>query len=160
MRKLINVLLCLLTVMPLVAFVAQAEVYMTNTEHGMTGTTTVRLVIPSAYIVEIPATVSIPYGAESTPMSIGVSNMELGSKTVKIAVDSSNGNLLQRNGQGKIPFVLMREGDEFSSAHYSTTGQTLLNVAIALNDWYNADAGEYTGTVTFHVSVEDQGVNQ
>ena len=160
MHKLKNLLLCLLSATLLMTFNTKAEVYMTNAEYGMTGTTTVRLVIPSAYIVEIPATVSIPYGAESTPMSIGVSSMELGSKTVKIALNSAQGNLLQRNGQGKIPYVLLHEGVEFNSIHYTSAGQTLLNIAIALRDWYSAEAGEYTSTVTFHVSVEDQGVSQ
>lgn len=161
MHKLKSFLLCLVSVTLLMIFNTKAEVYMTNTEHGMTGSTTVRLVIPSAYIVEIPASVSIPYGTESTPMSIGVSSMELGSqKAVRIAVDSAKGNLLQNDGIDQIPFVLMHEGTEFSKVLYNEAGQTQLNVDITLNNWYKADAGVYTGIVSFQVSVVAQEVNQ
>lgn len=155
------VIICLLTVMLLITTTAVGEVFLTNTEHGMTGTTTVRLVIPSSYIVEIPATVSIPYGATSTPMTIGVSSMELGSQqSVKISVDSAKGKLLQENGNDAIPYVLTSNSMAFSSVLYPSAGQTQLSIDIALEDWYKADAGEYTGMVTFHVSVENQGVKQ
>lgn len=160
MHKLKNLLLCLLSATLLMTFNTKAEVYMTNAEYGMTGTTTVRLVIPSSYIVEIPATVSIPYGAESTPVTIGVSSMNLGTKAVKIAVDSAKGNLLQNEGSDQIPFVLMHEGAEFAHDLFNEAGETQLSVDITLNDWYKADAGVYTGMISFQVSVEDQGVNQ
>ena len=153
------VMLFLLAALLMLPFPTGAEVCITNTEHGMTGTTVVRLVIPSGYIVEIPASLSIPYGAEATPMAVGVSSMELGpQKSVRIAVDSARGLLLQAGGNGEIPYVLQQEGTEFSSWLYNAAGQTQLSVNIALEDWFEAAAGEYTGALTFRVSVEDQEV--
>lgn len=161
MNKRNIVILCLLTVLLLTPFSACAENFMTNAGHGMTGTTVVRLVIPSSFIVEIPAELSIPYGVESTPMTIGVSSVKIGSEqVVKIAVDSARSKLLQNGGKSEIPFVLRVDGEEFSDAQYSKADQTQLSVDIALEDWYNADAGEYAGAVTFRVSVEDQEVTQ
>jgi len=161
MRKAKFVILCLLAVLLLTTVATEAEVYMTNTEHGMTGTTTVRLVIPSSYTVEIPASLPISYGAESTPMTIGVSSMHIGSnQAVKIAVDSARGKLLQTGGRGAIPYVLLCDGAEFGSKAYTEVGQTQLSFDITLEDWYSADAGEYTGTVTFQVSVVNREVGQ
>ena len=161
MRTYKMAVLCLLAVLLLTPFSAKAESYMTNSEHGMTGTTTVRLVIPSAYTVEIPALVSIPYGAASTPMTIGVSSMELGSEnSVKIAVNSPRGSMLKSGGDGEIPFILLKNGEAFSSELYSDIGQTQLSVDIAMEAWYQAEAGEYAGAVTFQVSVEEREVTQ
>lgn len=161
MNKHKMLILCLLAVLLLAPFSAMAENQMTNTEHGMTGTTVIQLVIPAGYTVEIPAELPIPYGAASTPMTIGVSSMGLGSEqAVKIAVDSAQGSLFQSGGSGAIPFLLRCEGTEFSSELYTQVGQTQLSVDIAMEDWYQADAGNYAGTVTFRVSVEDQEVTQ
>lgn len=155
------VILCLLTVLLLIRTTAVGDVRLTNTEHGMTGTTTVRLVIPSSYVVEIPATVSIPYGATSTPLTIGVSSIELGSRqVVEITADSSSGTLVQESGNDTIPFTLSCNGEAFSSVCYSYPKQTQLSIDIALEDWYSADAGEYSGIVTFRVSVGRQEVAQ
>lgn len=161
MRKHKVVILCLLTVMLLTAVTTVGEVYLTNTEHGMTGMTTVKLVIPASYTVNIPAAMDIPYGATSTPMTIGVSSIKIGShQAVKIAVDSAKGRLLPESGNTLIPYKLLCDGKEFSRALYTTVDDTQLSLDIALEDWFEADAGEYTGTITFHVSLEDQEVAQ
>lgn len=159
MRKLKFVVLCLLAVVLLAPSFAGAEVLMNG--QVMTGSTLVRLIIPGTYVVEIPATLNIPYEAESTPLTIGVSSMEMGpEQAVKIAVDSARGNLLRADGNGLIPYVLMLEDEAFGSMLYSQPGQTELSVQIALADWYKAAAGEYAGTVTFRVSMEVQEVEQ
>ena len=161
MKRSIRVLPCLLSVLLAAVPMAAAENVMTNTEQGMTGTTVVRLVIPAVYTVEIPASLDIAYGAEATPLTIGVSSMNVGSdKAVKIAVDSASGSLLQEGGSGAIPFALRREGEAFAGEVYTGAGQTQLSVDIALVDWFNAAAGEYGGAVTFRVSVEDREVAQ
>lgn len=161
MHKRKVVILCLLILMLLTATTTVGEVFLTNTEHAMTGTTTVRLTIPVSYTVTIPATVSIPYGATSTPMAIGVSSIKIGShQAVQIAVDSAKGRLLPESGNTLIPYKLLCNGKEFSRALYTTEDETQLSLDIALEDWFEADAGEYTGTITFHVSLEDQEVAQ
>ena len=81
-------------------------------------------------------------------------------EAVKIAVDSASGSLLQEGGSGAIPFALRREGEAFAGEVYTGAGQTQLSVDIALEDWFNAAAGEYGGAVTFRVSVEDREVAQ
>lgn len=153
-------ILCLLTVL-LLTVAARAEVHMTNTEQGMTGATTVRLVIPSSYTVTIPGSMSIPYGTASTPMTIGVSSMKTGpDQAIRIAVDSARGELRPEDGSASIPYVLLHEGEAFSSALYASAGETQLSLDIAMEDWFEAAAGEYAGTVTFRVSVVSQEVGQ
>lgn len=159
MRKRKLITLILLAALLMIPLSTGAEVCLTNTEHGMTGTTVVRLTIPASYMVEIPASMEIPYGAQSTPMHVGVSQMELGQKkAVRIAVENAEGSLLQTDGTGAIPYVLLHEGEAFASELYTAVGQTQLEVAIALEDWFEAAAGEYTGAITFRVAVEDREV--
>lgn len=156
-------ILCLLVVLCSILTTSSAEVIISNSNNVpiMSGNTVVRLVIPSAYTVEIPALVSIPYGAASTPMTIGVSSMELGSEnSVKIAVNSPQGSMLKSGGDGEIPFILLKNGEMFSSELYSDIGKTQLSVDIAREAWYQAEAGEYAGAVTFQVSVEEREVTQ
>lgn len=161
MRKRISTILCLLTVLLLTATTTVGEVFLTNTEHGMTGTTTVRLTIPVSYTVAIPASMSIPYGATSTPMTIGVSSIKIGShQAVQIAVDSAKGKLLPESGNSTIPYMLLCDGNAFSRALYTAVDETQLSLDIAPEGWFEADAGEYTGTITFYVSLEAQEVAQ
>lgn len=159
MRKQKIIIVFLLALLLITPFPVRADGYMTNTESNTTASTIVRLVIPSSYVVEIPAALSIPYAAESTPMAIGVSSIALEARqAVKIAVASARGKLLQTGGSAEIPFVLLCEGNEFASKLYASPEQTELNIVIALNDWFKAAAGEYAGTVTFQVSVAEQEV--
>ena len=104
-RKL--VILCLLTVMLLTEVTTVGEGHRASTGMGMTSKTTVKLVIPSNYTVQIPAVLDIPYGALSTPMTIGVGSINVGSgKAVEITVDSAEGVLTNADGSHVIPYIL------------------------------------------------------
>ena len=155
MRKRKIVILCLLTVLLLTTASTVGEVYMTGTDAAMTGSTTVRLVIPSSYTVQIPATVDIPYGVTSTPITIGVSSMQLGSsKAIEIAPASSMGVLRTESSSATIPYVLDLQG----CVRFTDPGTEELHLIIDQYDWYEAAAGEYTGAITFQVSVVDREV--
>jgi len=68
--------------------------------------------------------------------------------------------MLKSGGDGEIPFILLKNGETFSSELYSDIGKTQLSVDIAREAWYQAEAGEYAGAVTFQVSVEEREVTQ
>lgn len=162
MNKRNVLILCLLAVLCCTLMLPTgAEVILDNAGHGMTGTTTVRLVITGTYTVTIPAELPIVYGAESTTMRIEASNVAVGSKqAVEVAVEDAAGELAQTGGPGTIPYKLLCDGEAFTRAVFAQTGAVQVDVAISLEDWFSAAAGEYTDTVTFRVGLTEQEVAQ
>lgn len=152
------VILFLLAVLCCVLVTSAADEFiLSNAANVLEGNTTVKLTIPSYYTVQIPAELPITYGAENTSMALGVSSMFIGStKALQIAPESAEGALLQTGGSGKIPYTLLQDAAPFEGVTFTELGEKNINVNIALDDWYSAAAGEYTGTVTFLVSVVNQ----
>lgn len=154
-RKLI--ILCLLAVICCFLVTSAAdEVVRSNAAHVLEGNTLVRLTIPGTYTVEIPAELPIQYSAEYTGMTLGVNSMNIGSKALQIAPESAGGELLQTGGSGRIPYTLLQGAALFEGIAFTAPGEEEINVNIAQDDWYNADAGNYTGAITFRVSMVDQ----
>lgn len=155
-RKLI--ILCLLAVLCCVLVTSAADEFiLSNAANVLEGNTTVKLTIPSYYTVQIPAELPISYGVEATSLTIGVSSMRIGSnKALKIETEAPDGVLLQTGGNGSIPYSFRDGASFFDSAVFTELGEKEISIEIALDDWYSAAAGEYTGTVTFLVSVVNQ----
>lgn len=68
--------------------------------------------------------------------------------------------LAQTGGSGAIPYALLCEGEAFTRATFPEDGAVQVDVAIALEEWFSAAAGEYTDWVTFRVGLKEQEVAQ
>lgn len=161
MNKKTRFILCLLAVLCFTLPTTTAEIILSNTSAVLSGSTTVRLVIPGGYTVEIPAALPLAYGQESTAMTIGVSDVKLGAtQAVEVRVDSAQGTLAQTGGKGSIPYTLMQGDAAFSRLTFTQDGSAQVHLAIDKADWFEAPAGDYTGTVTFQVSIIQQEATQ
>lgn len=120
------------------------------------GATTIKTNIQPTYTVEIPAQTSIPFNATSTPLAtkLGLSKAQLnpGSKVTVTATVNALKN--DKDSSKTIPFTLHnQDGSAFTSAEFTDTIKKVqLSVHIAQTAWDAAPAGNYTGSVTFHIA--------
>ena len=152
MKKVFAVLLtvCLLASL-------SANVFATNTTGGVADITTS---IAPTYTVTIPADVNVDFNATETDFgTIEVTASQIHpNKCIKVAL-SSDGELNNAIDATKvIPYAIKdSEGNLFTFATYLTEGdKTDLSIHITADDWNAAYAGDYSVTVTFTVSYEDQ----
>lgn len=120
------------------------------------GATTIKTNIQPTYTVEIPAQTSIPFNATSTPLAtkLGLSKAQL-DPNHKVTVTATVNALKNDADTTKtIPFTLHNEnGSAFTSAEFTDTNKKVqLSVHIAQSAWDAAPAGNYTGSVTFHIA--------
>jgi len=151
MKKLFVLILtvCLLATMSTTAFAA-------NTTGGKADITTS---IDPTYTVTIPADVNVAFNATETAFgTIEVTASQIHpDKCIKVAL-ASDGKLENSIDATKvIPYAIKdSEGAAFTSATYLTEGdKTELSIHITANDWNAAYAGEYSDTVTFTITYED-----
>lgn len=132
---------------------AAEQTLLTNEAQVYTGTTTVSLTIEEKYTVVIPPSLPLSYGAEDTPLTLAVSDLDLTTGyALRVAVDSPEGILTQSDGDGQIPYTLTDASGPFTEKVTRKAGEIPLSVHIAEADWFAAPAGEYDGLITFSVS--------
>ena len=151
MKKLFALILtvCLLAAMATTAFAA-------NTTDGEADITTS---IDPTYTVTIPADVNVSFNATETAFgAIEVTASQIHpNKCIKVEL-TSDGKLENSIDATKvIPYTIKDStGAAFTSATYLTEGdKTELSIHITANDWNTAYAGEYSDTVTFTITYED-----
>ena len=115
--------------------------------------------IAPTYTVTIPADVNVQFNATETAFgTIEVTASQIHpDKCIKVEL-TSDGKLENSIDATKvIPYAIKDStGAAFTSATYLTEGdKTELSIHITANDWKTAYAGEYSDTVTFTVSYED-----
>ena len=151
MKKLFAVILAAALVMSL-----STTAFATNTAGGEADITTS---IAPTYTVTIPADVNVQFNATETAFgAIEVTASQIHpDKCIKVEL-TSDGKLENSIDATKvIPYTIKdSEGAAFTSATYLTEGdKTELSIHITANDWNAAYAGEYSDTVTFTITYED-----
>lgn len=120
------------------------------------GATTIKTSIQPTYTVEIPAQTSIPFNATSTPLAtkLGLSKAQLDPNHKVTVTATVNALKNDKDSSKTIPFTLHnQDGSAFTSAEFTdTTKKVQLSVHIAQTAWDAAPAGNYTGSVTFHIA--------
>ena len=116
--------------------------------------------IDPTYTVTIPADVNVAFNATETAFgAIEVTASQIHpDKCIKVAL-ASDGKLENDIDATKvIPYAIKDStGAAFTSATYLTEGdKTELSIHITADDWNAAYAGEYSDTVTFTITYEDQ----
>lgn len=119
------------------------------------GATTIKTSIQPTYTVEIPAQTSIPFNATSTPLAspLGLSKAQLDPNHKVTVTATVNALKNDADNTKTIPFTLYEGNTVFTSADFTdTTKKVQLSVHIAQSAWDAAPAGNYTGSVTFHIA--------
>ena len=126
-----------------------------NTESGSTLLTTE---VGTTYIVSIPTSQEIDYGATSTaltPLTLTTANLPAGGK-VRVTPAAANTYTLSNGATGTIDYALKSGDNAFTSADLDEVGEAIsLSIAITEAEWNAAESGNYTGTLGFAVSYVD-----
>ena len=116
--------------------------------------------ISPTYTVTIPANTAVAFNATET--AFGEIKVEAAQihpdKCIKVVLNSDNKLENSIDATKVIPYAIKDStGAAFTSATYLAAGEkTELSIHITQNDWNAAYAGEYSDTVTFTVSYENQ----
>lgn len=127
------------------------------------GNTEITTSVPSEYLLTVPAKVDIAFEAESTPLpAVTVTGNVAVNETVTVTADLNGGELTGDRASKRIPFALNDEsGAAFTQAVWDEDELRLgfddpdqaveqpLSVDIAKSVWDQAQAGAYTGRITF-----------
>lgn len=121
----------------------------------------------ASYTVIIPATIIIPWEAQSKSFQYSVSNVQLQSgKRLKVTLASQGSEKVLLDGNGyALPYTFKTIDNE--SVHddelgYITSSEIAMetvirpfNISIAAKDWKTVPVNVYTGNLTFTVDVVD-----
>ena len=146
-------LLCALLILCL-SFCAVALAEGEYNENDSTATTTLTTTIkgPDAptYTVIIPSTLAITPNAASTPLSIQVTAVE-NVESIKIATAESGS--MSNGSDGTIDFTVSPYELTFSN-FASLPATKTMTINITSEQWQQAAAGAYTGTMSFTISAQ------
>lgn len=119
------------------------------------GATIIKTNIQPTYTVEIPAETSISFNATSTPLAspLYLSKAQLDPNHKVTVTATVNALKNDADNTKTIPFTLYEGNTVFTSADFTdTTKKVQLSVHIDKSAWDAAPAGNYTGSVTFHIA--------
>lgn len=102
------------------------------------------------YTIVIPPTLEIVPNAASTQLDIRVTAAE-NVNSIKVATDASGS--MKNDDDGQIDFTVELNTLSFSSFDALPSAKWML-IKIAEEEWQQAPAGTYTGTLSFTISVE------
>lgn len=124
--------------------------------------TPVTATVDSTYELTIPAQTDIAYNATSTSLNgiVAVKGNVLPNQIVTVSATPGNLHNSEQNTDLPYTLVISNTTQQFSSDIWNETqlrerlnggeGKTVsLSVNITENDWRNAEAGTYTGNITF-----------
>lgn len=119
----------------------------------------------ASYTVIIPATIIIPWEAQSKSFQYSVSNVQLQSgKRLKVTLASQGEKVLLDGNGYALPYTFTKgnksvHDDELgyiTSSEVAMEAVTLpFNISIAAKDWKTVPVNVYTGNLTFIVDVVD-----
>lgn len=149
MKKMLCVLL---TLSLLICTTALAEG--TYDENDKTASTTLTTTIqgPDAptYTIIIPSTLAIKPNATSTQLDIQVTDAE---NVAKIDVTTAASGSMTSTSGGSIAFTVGGNELSFSNLSSLPSSKTMI-INITAEEWQQAAAGDYTGTMSFTISAE------
>lgn len=136
-------------------------------ETEQTKDTTITANVQSTYTLSIPADTTVKFEATSTDLAgkLKVSGNVLPTQEVVVTTQADTFHNTAQNTD--LPYRLMNGSEEFTTATWDEAtlraglqeGQGTaiqLSIAIDENDWKTAEAGDYTGTITFTANLQDK----
>ena len=146
MKKMLCVLLTLSLLFGTTALAANGTYDQNDQRATTTLTTTIAGPDAPTYTIIIPSTLAITPNATSTMLYIQVTEMENAS-SVKV---TTNANGSMSNGTGGILDYTVTS----NTLQWSKASQKWMNIEITAEQWQQAPAGDYTGTMSFTISAE------
>lgn len=151
MKKRLTFLLCVLLTLSCAA-AGSEDIFLSNAAQVYTGRTTVVFVVGEYYEVVIPPSVPVAYGAETTALTLSITDLELTQGyRLSIGAQTPEGALTQEGGDGQIPYTLEDEEGLFDERLYDEMQEIPLQLHVSRDSWHSAPAGDYSGTITFTV---------
>ena len=146
-------LLCALLTLSLI-FCAAALAEGTYDEDDSTASTTLTTTIkgPDApsYTLIIPSTLTITPNATSTTLTVQLTEAN-NANSIRVET-AANGSMTNGSG-GTIEFTVT--SNELSFSNFSSLpSPKMMNINITADEWQQAPAGDYTGTMSFTISAE------
>ena len=146
-------LLCVLLTLSLI-FCAAALAEGTYDEDDSTASTTLTTTIkgPDApsYTLIIPSTLTITPNATSTTLTVQLTEAN-NANSIRVET-AANGSMTNGSG-GTIEFTVT--SNELSFSNFSSLpSPKMMNINITADEWQQAPAGDYTGTMSFTISAE------
>ena len=146
-------LLCVLLTLSLI-FCAAALAEGTYDEDDSTASTTLTTTIkgPDApsYTLIIPSTLTITPNATSTTLTVQLTEAN-NANSIRVET-AANGSMTNGSG-GTIEFTVT--SNELSFSNFSSLPSSkMMNINITAEEWQQAAAGTYTGTMSFTISAE------
>ena len=157
MKKLLAIALAVALVFALSVAASAQNSTITNTTSPQSTAAVISTTIDPTYTVTIPGDTPVSFGTLSTDFgSVKLESAKLNpGYAVKVELTTDYDYLLENQADTTktIPYAIKAGDDAFTSAYYTTAGQsTALTINITAADWNAAYAGEYRDTVTFTIS--------
>ena len=146
-------LLCALLTLSLM-FCATALAEGTYDENDKTASTTLTTTIkgPDAptYTIIIPSTLAIEPNATSTALTVQLTEV---ANAESITVETAASGSMTNGSDGTIAFTV--SSNELSFSNFSSLpSPKMMNINITAEEWQQAPAGDYTGTMSFTISAK------
>lgn len=149
MKKLLCALLILCLSFCTVAL-AEGEYDENDSTATTTLTTTIKGPDAPTYTVVIPSTLVIAPNATSTTLTVQLMERK---NTSKISITTANSGSMTNGSDGTIDFTVT--SNELSFSNFSSLPSTkTMYINITSEEWQQAAAGTYTGTMSFTISAE------
>ena len=149
MKKLLCVLLTLSLIL-CAAALAEGTYDESDSTASTTLTTTIKGPDAPSYTLIIPSTLTITPNATSTTLTVQLMEQK---NTSEISITTANSGSMTNGSDGTIDFTVTT--NELSFSNFSSLPSTkTMYIDITSEEWQQAAAGTYTGTMSFTISAE------
>jgi len=154
MKKFLSLLLALCLVCCTSALALRGEGEYTGKD-PTEAQTEVTVSIAETYTVVIPPTVNIPFNAESTPITVNVSDLRLIPGNLLYVQPKDYGTLTDAASQKTLPYTLtgLTTKGDVSALFFDKVGKADLAINIPAATWNATPAGSYVGTIAFTIAI-------
>lgn len=149
MKKLLCVLLTLSLILCATAL-AEGTYNQNNSTASTTLTTTIKGPDAPSYTLIIPSTLTITPNATSTTLTVQLTEAN-NANSIRVET-AANGSMTNGSG-GTIEFTVTSNELSFSNFSSLPSAKTMA-IGITAEQWQQAAAGTYTGTMSFTISAE------
>ena len=151
MKKLLCVLLTLTLSLILCATALAEDTYDEDDSTASTTlTTTIKGPDAPSYTLIIPSTLTITPNATSTTLTVQLTEAN-NANSIRVET-AANGSMTNGSG-GTIEFTVT--SNELSFGNFSSLPSSkMMNINITAEEWQQAPAGDYTGTMSFTISAK------
>lgn len=149
MKKLLCVLLTLSLIL-CAAALAEGTYDESDSTASTTLTTTIKGPDAPSYTLIIPSTLTITPNATSTTLTVQLMEQK---NTSEISITTANSGSMTNGSGGTIEFTVTSNELSFGNFSSLPSAKTMA-IGITAEQWQQAAAGTYTGTMSFTISAE------